>query len=98
MQLEAVIFQKPSEERMDWKSDGSQKIANKAYPLPLDGFGSFSACSLPSKEASPAGRGLDLREEESPNFAALSADREIWNISPNHLFQSRGDERKSWER
>ena len=29
MQLEAIVFQQPSEERMDWKSDTSQQVGNE---------------------------------------------------------------------
>ena len=47
VQLEAIIFQKPSEERMDWKSEDPQQVRDKAYSLPLDGLGKFSACSPP---------------------------------------------------
>ena len=43
MQLEAVVLQKPSEEWMDWKSDASYQIGDKAHSLPPDGLGKFSA-------------------------------------------------------
>ena len=47
MQLEAVELQEPAEERMDWKFESPQQIEDKAYSLPLDGFGELSACFLP---------------------------------------------------
>ena len=34
MQLKAIIFQKPSEEWMDWKSDASYQIGDEAHSLP----------------------------------------------------------------
>ena len=47
MQLEAVKLQEPAEEQMDWKSESPQYVRDKAYPLPMDGLGKLSACSLP---------------------------------------------------
>ena len=43
MQLKAIIFQKPSEERVDWKSDASYQIGDLAHSLPPDGLGESSA-------------------------------------------------------
>ena len=43
MQLKAIIFQKPSEEWMDWKSDASYQIGDEAHSLPPDGLGKSSA-------------------------------------------------------
>ena len=42
MQLKAIILQKPSEERVDWKSDASYQIRDEAHSLPPDGLGESS--------------------------------------------------------
>ena len=34
MQLEAVILQETTEERVDWKPDASQQVGYEAYPFP----------------------------------------------------------------
>ena len=34
MQLEAIVFQKPSKERMDWKSEAPQQIGDETYSSP----------------------------------------------------------------
>ena len=39
VQLEAVELQEPPEKRMNWKSEPSYQIRDKAYPLPLGGIG-----------------------------------------------------------
>ena len=39
VQLEAIELQKPSEKRMDWESEPSYQIRDKAYPLSLGGIG-----------------------------------------------------------
>ena len=39
MQLEAVELQEPPEKRMNWKSEPSYQIRDKAYPLSLGGIG-----------------------------------------------------------
>ena len=39
VQLEAIILQEPSEEQMNWKSEPSYQIRDKAYPLSLGGIG-----------------------------------------------------------
>ena len=38
-QLEAVKLQEPPEKRMNWKSELSYQIRDKAYPLSLGGIG-----------------------------------------------------------
>ena len=47
VQLEAVELQEPSEKRMNWKSEPSYQIRDKAYRSPLEGLGTLSACSPP---------------------------------------------------
>ena len=39
VQLEAIILQKSSEERVDWKYNASQQVGNEAHSFPLDGLG-----------------------------------------------------------
>ena len=39
MPLEAVKLQEPAEERMNWKSEPSYQIRDKAYPLSFGGIG-----------------------------------------------------------
>ena len=39
VQLEAVELQEPPEKRMNWKSEPSYQIRDKAYPLSLGGIG-----------------------------------------------------------
>ena len=39
MQLEAVEHQEPPEKRMNWKSEPSYQMRDKAYPLSLGGIG-----------------------------------------------------------
>ena len=39
VQLEAVELQEPPEKRMNWKSESSYQIMDKAYPLSLRGIG-----------------------------------------------------------
>ena len=39
VQLEAVELQEPSEKRMNWKSEPSYQMRDKAYPLSLGGIG-----------------------------------------------------------
>ena len=39
VQLEAIELQKPPEKRMDWESEPSYQIRDKAYPLSLGGIG-----------------------------------------------------------
>ena len=39
VQLEAVELQKPPEKRMNWESEPSYQIRDKAYPLSLGGIG-----------------------------------------------------------
>ena len=39
MQLEAVELQEPPEKRMNWKSEPTYKMRDKAYPLSLGGIG-----------------------------------------------------------
>ena len=39
MQLEAVELQEPPEKRMNWKSEPSYQIRDKAYPLSFGGIG-----------------------------------------------------------
>ena len=39
MQLEAVELQEPPEKRMNWKSEPSYQMRDKAYPLSLGGIG-----------------------------------------------------------
>ena len=39
VQLEAIELQKTSEKRMDWESEPSYQIRDKAYPLSLGGIG-----------------------------------------------------------
>ena len=43
VQLEDIILQKPSEERVDLKSNAPQQVGNEAHSFPLDGLGKFSA-------------------------------------------------------
>ena len=38
VQLEAIKLQKPSEKLMDWESEPSYQIRDKAYPLSLGGI------------------------------------------------------------
>ena len=66
MQLEAVVLQEPAEERMDWKSEASQQVRDKAYSLPLDGLGKLSACSPPLKVANPARTGTRYADGRNP--------------------------------
>ena len=47
VQLEAVELQEPPEKRMNWKSEPSYQIRDKAYPSPLEGLGTLSACFPP---------------------------------------------------
>ena len=69
---------------MDWKSDASQQIGNKAYPLPLDGLGNFSACSPSSKEASPARTGTrSVGEGRNPWVCSFTS----WPWDMEHFFQ-----------
>lgn len=85
VQLEAIVLQKPSEEWMDWKSDASQQIGNKAYSSPLDGLGNFSACSPPSKEANPAQTGTRSAGGRNPwvrSFTSWPWDTEQFAQSP----------------
>ena len=58
MQLEAIILQKPSEERMDWKSDASQQVGNKAYSFPPGWVGEILRL-LPTVEGSQSGSNGD---------------------------------------
>ena len=39
MQLEAIELQEPPEKRMNWKSEPSYQMRDKAYPLSLGGIG-----------------------------------------------------------
>ena len=39
VQLESVELQEPPEKRMDWKSEPSYQIRDKAYPLSFGGIG-----------------------------------------------------------
>ena len=39
VQLEAVELQEPPEKRMNWKSEPSYQIRDKAYPLSFGGIG-----------------------------------------------------------
>ena len=39
VQLEAVELQEPPEKRMNWKSEPSYQMRDKAYPLSLGGIG-----------------------------------------------------------
>ena len=39
VQLEAIELQEPPEKRMNWKSEPSYQIRDKAYPLSLGGIG-----------------------------------------------------------
>ena len=39
VQLEAVELQEPPEKRMNWKSEPSYQIRDKAYPLSFGGAG-----------------------------------------------------------
>ena len=39
VQLEAIELQEPSEKRMNWKSEPSYQIKDKAYPLSFGGIG-----------------------------------------------------------
>ena len=39
VQLEAIELQKPPEKRMNWESEPSYQIRDKAYPLSLGGIG-----------------------------------------------------------
>ena len=39
VQLEAVELQEPREKRMNWKSEPSYQMREKAYPLSLGGIG-----------------------------------------------------------
>lgn len=39
VQLEAVKLQEPPEKRMNWKSEPSYQIRDKAYPLSFGGIG-----------------------------------------------------------
>ena len=39
VQLEAVELQEPPEKRMNWESEPSYQIRDKAYPLSLGGIG-----------------------------------------------------------
>ena len=39
VQLEAVELQEPPEKRMNWKSEPSYEMRDKAYPLSLGGIG-----------------------------------------------------------
>ena len=39
VQLEAIELQKPPEKRMNWESEPSYQIRDKAYPLSLRGIG-----------------------------------------------------------
>ena len=39
VQLEAVELQEPPEKQMDWKSEPSYQIRDKAYPLSFGGIG-----------------------------------------------------------
>ena len=39
VQLEAIELQEPPEKRMNWKSEPSYQIRDKAYPLSFGGIG-----------------------------------------------------------
>ena len=41
VQLEAVILQESSEERVDWKPDASQQVGCEAHPFPPSWIGEF---------------------------------------------------------
>ena len=70
MQLEAVILQESSEERVDWKPDASQQVGYEAHPFPLVGLGKFSARASPVKEANTTRTGTRSGEEGIPAFEA----------------------------
>ena len=58
VQLEAIVLQKPPKERMDWKSDASQQIGNKAYSFPPGWVGELLRL-LPTVETSQSGSNRD---------------------------------------
>ena len=97
VQLEAIVLQKPSEERMDWKSDTSQQVGNKAYSFPMDGLGKFSTCAPSSKEANPARTETRSARGDSPVSGVGSAEDEARSSSANRLLEGHGGAKKSLE-
>ena len=47
VKLESIELQEPPEKRMNWKSEPSYQIRDKAYPLSFGGLGMPSACFPP---------------------------------------------------
>ena len=54
VQLEAIILQETSEERVDRKSNASQKEGNEAHPLLFRRIGEILARTSPTMEVNPA--------------------------------------------
>ena len=83
MQLKAIIFQKPSEERVDWKSDASYQIEDEAHSLPpRTDWGSPPPESHHCRKPALLEQGPDPREEEIPAFATLLVDYESESTFP----------------
>ena len=66
MQLEAIELQKPPEKRMNWESEPSYQIRDKAYPLSLGGIGT-ALCLLSAIVGGKPGSNRDqVRWEKNP--------------------------------
>ena len=84
VQLEAIELQKPSEEQMDWESEPSYQIRDKAYPLSLGGIGTALRLLSAIISGKPGSNRDQVRwGEEIPWTEASPICCAGWNISPN---------------
>ena len=64
MQLEAVELQEPLEKRMNWKSEPSYQIRDKAYLLSLRGIGTALHLLSAIIGGKPGSNGHHIRQRE----------------------------------